>query len=58
MVVVVVTIAVAVAVDPTTDERQERRQRRRASMHEAAAGAIKSTQPGDEPREAGVAKRH
>ena len=50
--VVVVTIAVAV----TTVERQERRQRRRASMREAAARAIKGTEPGDVPREAGVAK--
>lgn len=54
VVVVVVTIAVAV----TAVERQDCRQRRRASLHEAAAGAIKGTEPGDEPREAGMAKWH
>lgn len=54
MVVVVVTIAVAVA----TVERQDCRQQRRASMHQAAARAIKDTEPGDEPGEAGVAKWH
>lgn len=42
----------------TANERQDW-QRRRASMHQAAAaGAIKGAKPGDEPREAGVAKWH
>jgi hypothetical protein len=54
VIVVVVTIAVAL----TTVERQECRQCRRASMHEAAARAIKDTEPGDESGEAGVAKWH